>query len=111
MEILTKAFSALWQVLAVGLLLGAGIPALFSIGMRSLERGRVPAPAGATNASTDGTVAGTGRQGRCRRLLRRVHPGRAVRHRRDHLRQAALQLSPSTENLTNAACPDSSAPS
>ena len=59
MEILTKAFSALWQVLAVGLLLGAGIPALFSIGMRSLERERVPAPAGATNASTDGTVAGT----------------------------------------------------
>ncbi len=57
MEILTQAFSALWQVLAVGLLLGAGIPALFSIGMRSLERGRVPAPAGATNASTDGTVA------------------------------------------------------
>ena len=59
MEILTKAFSALWQVLAVGLLLGAGIPALFAIGMRSLERSRVPAPAGATNASTDGTVAGT----------------------------------------------------
>jgi hypothetical protein len=58
MEILTKAFTALWQVLVVGLLLGAGIPALFSIGMRSLERGRVPAPAGATNASTDGTVAG-----------------------------------------------------
>jgi hypothetical protein len=58
MDILTKAFSALWQVLAVGLLLGVGIPALFSIGMRSLERGRVPAPAGATNVSTDGTVAG-----------------------------------------------------
>ncbi len=57
MEILAKAFSALWQVLAVGLLLGVGIPALFSIGMRSLERGRVPAPAGATNVSTDGTVA------------------------------------------------------
>jgi len=59
MEILAKAFSALWHVLAVGLLLGAGIPALFSLGMRSLERGRVPAPAGATNASTDGTVAGS----------------------------------------------------
>ncbi len=58
MEILIKAFSALWQVLAVGLVLGAGIPALFSLGMRSLERGRVLAPAGATNASTDGTVAG-----------------------------------------------------
>jgi hypothetical protein len=40
------------------MLLGVGIPALFSIGMRSLEHDRVPAPAGATNASTDGTVAG-----------------------------------------------------
>jgi hypothetical protein len=58
MEIWAKAFSALWQVLAVGLLLGAGIPALFSIGMRSLEHGRVAAPVGATNASSDGTVAG-----------------------------------------------------
>ena len=96
MEILTKAFTALWQVLAVGLLLGAGIPALFSIGMRSLERGRVPAPAGATNASTDGTVAGPAGKVGCRRLLRRLHPGRAVRHRRDHLRQAALRLRPRT---------------
>ena len=59
MEILTKALSALWQVLAVGMLLGVGIPALFSIGMRSLERGRVTAPAGATIVSSDGTVAGT----------------------------------------------------
>ena len=59
MEILTKALSALWQVLAVGMLLGVGIPALFSIGMRSLERGRVTAPAGATNVGSDGTVAGS----------------------------------------------------
>jgi len=58
MDVLMKAFSSLWQVLAVGLLLGVGIPALFSIGMRSLERGRVTAPVGATNASADGTVAG-----------------------------------------------------
>jgi len=60
MEIVAKTVSALWQVLAVGLLLGAGIPALFSIGMRSLEVGRLPAPAGVTNASADGTVASTG---------------------------------------------------
>lgn len=59
MEILAKAFGALWQVVAVGLLLGAGIPALFSLGMRSLERGRVPAPAGTSNASSDRTVAGS----------------------------------------------------
>lgn len=59
MDIVAKAFGALWQVVAVGLLLGAGIPALFSIGMRSLEHARVPAPAGATTTSTDGTVAST----------------------------------------------------
>lgn len=60
MDIVAKTISALWQVIVVGLLLGAGIPALFSIGMRSLEVGRVPAPAGVTSASTDGTVASTG---------------------------------------------------
>ncbi len=59
MDIFLKAFSALWQVLAVGLLLGAGIPAVFSLGMRSLDTGRVPAPAGAAHVSTDGTVAST----------------------------------------------------
>lgn len=60
MDIAVKTLTALWQVVAVGLLLGAGLPALFSLGMRSLEVGRVPAPVGATNASVDGTVAGTG---------------------------------------------------
>lgn len=40
MEILTKAFDALWQVLLVGLLLGAGLPALFALGLRSLDTGR-----------------------------------------------------------------------
>lgn len=48
MEILTKSFVALWQVLAVGLLLGAGLPALFALGLRSLSSGRV--------AVTDGPV-------------------------------------------------------
>ena len=59
MELVTKIVSALWQVLAVGILLGVGLPALFSLGMRSLEVGRVPAPAGAARVSSDGTVAGT----------------------------------------------------
>jgi hypothetical protein len=40
MEILTKALDALWQVLLVGLLLGAGLPALFALGLRSLNAGR-----------------------------------------------------------------------
>lgn len=64
MDILTNTLSALWQVIAVGLLLGAGVPAMFSIGMRSLEFKRTPAPAAVTTSSsmsstTDGTVAST----------------------------------------------------
>lgn len=46
MEILTHAFAAIWQVLVVGLVLGAGLPALFALGMRSLSAGRM--------AGTDG---------------------------------------------------------
>lgn len=64
MDILTNAFGALWQVLAIGLLLGAGLPALFSLGIRALEVGRVPAPAGVTTSSTDGTVASAGGKAR-----------------------------------------------
>lgn len=60
MDIILKTVNALWQVIAVGLLLGAGLPALFSLGMRSLEVGRVPAAAGVTTSSADGTVASTG---------------------------------------------------
>ncbi len=43
MDILTKALGALWQVLLVGILLGAGLPALFALGLRSLNTGRVHA--------------------------------------------------------------------
>ncbi|MDN5761686.1 MAG: hypothetical protein L0H41_05150 [Microlunatus sp.] len=44
MEILTNAFGALWQVAAAGLLLGAGLPILFALGVRSLDRNRVGIP-------------------------------------------------------------------
>jgi hypothetical protein len=47
MEILTKALDALWQVLLVGLLLGAGLPALFALGLRSLNTGRIVSVGGA----------------------------------------------------------------
>ena len=40
MEILTKALDALWQVLLVGLLLGVGLPAVFALGVRSLNTSR-----------------------------------------------------------------------
>lgn len=46
MDILVKSLSALWQVLAVGLLLGAGLPALFALGLRSLNAGRTVVTAG-----------------------------------------------------------------
>jgi len=60
MEIVTKTLHALWQVLAVGIVLGVGLPALFSLGMRSLELRRVPAQVGGTHVSSDGTVASRG---------------------------------------------------
>ena len=41
MDILLTALGALWKVVAVGLLLGAGLPTLFSLGIRSLNTGRV----------------------------------------------------------------------
>jgi hypothetical protein len=40
MGILTKALEALWQVALVGFLLGAGLPALFALGVRSLNTSR-----------------------------------------------------------------------
>ena len=40
MDILVKAFDALWQVALVALVLGAGLPALFAVGVRSLNSGR-----------------------------------------------------------------------
>ncbi len=61
MDILTKALGALWQVAAVGLLLGAGLPALFALGMRSLSSGRTVVTAGGpgqTEQLTKATPAG-----------------------------------------------------
>jgi hypothetical protein len=56
-EILTKSVEALWQVVAVGLLLGAGLPALFALGVRALENDRVLTADGGelgSRASTSG---------------------------------------------------------
>lgn len=47
MDILISSAQALWQVVAVGLLLGAGLPALFALGLRCWYGGQ---PAGATSA-------------------------------------------------------------
>lgn len=55
--ILLKAFESLWQVLAAGLILGAGLPVLFALGIRVLGSGRTLATDGATY-STAPTTAG-----------------------------------------------------
>ena len=39
-------FSALWKILVFGLLAGAGLPALFAIGMVALSKGRKAQTAG-----------------------------------------------------------------
>lgn len=50
MEILTETASALWRVVLVGILLGAGLPALFAVAMRSMNSGRT--------VNADGTITG-----------------------------------------------------
>lgn len=55
MDILTKSLEALWQVAAAALLLGAGLPALFALGVRSLASGRVPVSAGAAGSDLAAT--------------------------------------------------------
>lgn len=39
MDLLTKTAESLWQVILVGLVLGAGLPALFAFGLRLLGSG------------------------------------------------------------------------
>jgi hypothetical protein len=54
MDLLTKTAESLWQVIAVGLLLGAGLPALFAFGLRLIGSVETGATAG-----SDVAVAGT----------------------------------------------------
>jgi hypothetical protein len=51
-------FHALWQILVVGMLAGAGLPALFAIGLRVLAppRRQAAAAAGAQPQGTGGAV-------------------------------------------------------
>jgi hypothetical protein len=57
--------NSLWQVLAVGLLFGAGLPALFALGIRARGAARTSGPLGtvgpdgaATSVATAPTAAG-----------------------------------------------------
>ena len=51
MGILLDTINALWKVLAVGILLGAGLPALYALALRSMNSGRT--------VHADGTVSGS----------------------------------------------------
>ncbi|GAA1229534.1 hypothetical protein GCM10009665_19970 [Kitasatospora nipponensis] len=54
--------NALWKIMVVGLLAGAGLPALFAVGLRLLSP---PPPAGTVAASTAGrSITGRGTAGR-----------------------------------------------
>ena len=55
MDLLTNTANSLWQVVLVGLLFGAGLPALFALGLRSLSAGVEP--------GTDGQPTTAGKLG------------------------------------------------
>ena len=59
-EILLKAFESLWQVLVAGIILGAGLPALFALGIKAIGSGRTLAADGATYTTPP---TGAGRAG------------------------------------------------
>jgi len=40
MNLLSDTLNSLWQVVLVGLFLGAGLPSVFALGVRSLHAGR-----------------------------------------------------------------------
>ncbi len=48
MDILKNTVDSLWQVVLVGLLLGAGLPAIFAIGLKSLDAGQRGSGGGST---------------------------------------------------------------
>jgi hypothetical protein len=53
--------TALWQIVVVGLIAGAGLPALFAVGLRalSLPGGARAQTAGADGENSDGIVGGS----------------------------------------------------
>lgn len=60
MDTLLTALNSLWQVVLVGLLLGAGLPAIFALGMRSLNHGRTTDASGAVAIGTTSTLGKVG---------------------------------------------------
>ena len=56
MDLLTQTADSLWQVILVGLLFGAGLPAVFALGLKSLATGARTNADGTTTASTAGKI-------------------------------------------------------
>jgi hypothetical protein len=49
---------ALWKIIVIGLLLGAGLPALFAVGLRALSSGTADGPAGQPTTTGGGNAVG-----------------------------------------------------
>jgi hypothetical protein len=43
--------SALWRIVVLGLICGAGLPALFAVGLKALNVGETDSPAGASSSA------------------------------------------------------------
>lgn len=56
MDILTQTANSLWQVVLIGLLFGAGLPAIFALGLKSLAVGARPGDDGTSTPSAMGRV-------------------------------------------------------
>ncbi|CAM2840301.1 hypothetical protein RHDE110596_03495 [Prescottella defluvii] len=56
MDLLAQTANSLWQVVLVGLLLGAGLPAIFALGLKSLSLGAQTGPDGQMSASPLGKL-------------------------------------------------------
>ena len=89
-EIFLKAFEALWQVLVAGIILGAGLPAVFALGIKALGTGRTLAADGATYTSR-ADRSGTRGLDRALRGLRRSRPLRDLPRRGLRLRHQDLR--------------------
>ena len=51
--------NALWKIVVVGLICGAGLPALFAVGLQGADDGRRGRPAETAGADTDKIVTGS----------------------------------------------------
>lgn len=58
MDLFSKTVDSLWQVVVIGLVLGAGLPTIFALGVRFMATRPVNPDGSVGKRSTGGTVAG-----------------------------------------------------